>query len=72
MTSLLEVENLKTFFRTELGWVKAVDGISYHVDEREIIGLVGESGCGKSVSQLSSLQLILSPPGEIISGKTYK
>jgi len=68
MTELLKVKNLKTHFTTESGLVKAVDGISYHLDELEIIGLVGESGCGKSVSQLSVLQLI-SAPGEIVGGE---
>lgn len=65
---LLEVRNLKTYFKTDRGLVKAVDGISYHIDEREIVGLIGESGCGKSVSQLSVLQLI-PPPGEIVGGE---
>lgn len=68
MAELLKVENLKTQFKTESGVVKAVDGISYYLDEQEIIGLVGESGCGKSVSQLSVMQLI-STPGEIVGGK---
>ena len=68
MAELLRVEDLKTQFKTEGGVVKAVDGISYHIDEQEIIGLVGESGCGKSVSQLSVMQLI-STPGEIVGGK---
>jgi oligopeptide/dipeptide ABC transporter ATP-binding protein len=68
MSPLLEVKNLKTQFRTEGGVVKAVDGISYYIDEQEIIGLVGESGCGKSVSQLSVMRLI-SAPGEIVDGK---
>jgi oligopeptide/dipeptide ABC transporter ATP-binding protein len=67
MAELLKVENLKTQFNTEGGVVKAVDGVSYHIDEQEIIGLVGESGCGKSVSQLSVMQLI-STPGEIVGG----
>jgi len=69
MTVLLKVDNLKTQFKTERGLVKAVDGVSYYIDEEEIIGLVGESGCGKSVSQLSMLQLIPTPPGEIVGGK---
>jgi oligopeptide transport system ATP-binding protein len=69
MTPVLTVENLKTQFKTESGIVKAVDGVSYYIDENEIIGIVGESGCGKSVTQLSVLQLIASPPGEIVSGK---
>ena len=68
MSILLEVKNLATQFRTEGGVVKAVDGISYHLDEQEIIGLVGESGCGKSVSQLSVMQLI-SSPGRIVGGE---
>jgi len=69
MSVLLKVENLKTQFKTDAGLVKAVDGISYHVDEQEIVGLVGESGCGKSVSQLSVMQLIPTPPGEVTDGK---
>ena len=68
MAELLQVNNLETQFTTESGLVRAVDGISYHLDELEIIGLVGESGCGKSVSQLSVLQLI-SAPGEIVGGE---
>lgn len=68
MAELLRVNNLVTQFHTEGGLVKAVDGLSYHIDEQEIIGLVGESGCGKSVSQLSVLQLI-SAPGEIVGGE---
>jgi peptide/nickel transport system ATP-binding protein len=69
MSHLLEVNKLRTYFHTETGVVKAVDNISYYVDEEEIIGLVGESGCGKSVSQHSILQLIPNPPGEIVSGE---
>ncbi len=69
MTVLLKVENLRTQFTTERGLVKAVDGVSYHINEGEIVGLVGESGCGKSVSQLSLMQLIPSPPGEIVDGE---
>jgi oligopeptide/dipeptide ABC transporter ATP-binding protein len=69
MGRLLKVTNLSTEFRTERGVVKAVDNISYTVDESEIVGLVGESGCGKSVSQLSVLQLIPTPPGKIVSGQ---
>jgi peptide/nickel transport system ATP-binding protein len=68
MSILLEVKNLATQFNTEGGVVKAVDGVSYHLDEQEIIGLVGESGCGKSVSQLSVMQLI-SSPGRIVGGE---
>ncbi len=69
MAPLLRVENLKTYFHTYRGLVKAVDGVSFDLNEKETIGLVGESGCGKSVSMLSVLQLISSPPGEIVSGR---
>jgi oligopeptide transport system ATP-binding protein len=65
---LLEVTDLKTSFFTEEGVVHAVDGVSFHVEAGEILGLVGESGCGKSVTALSILRLIPSPPGEILSG----
>jgi len=68
MASVLEVENLKTYFKTEYGLVKAADGVSFKVDQGEIIGLVGESGCGKSVSILSVMQLIPTPPGKIVAG----
>ena len=68
MAELLRVNNLETQFKTESGLVKAVDGVSYYIDEQEIIGLVGESGCGKSVSQLSVMQLI-NPPGKITGGE---
>ncbi len=69
MERLLEVKNLKTYFHTADGIVKAVDGVSYHVNEQEIVGLVGESGCGKSVTQLSIMQLVQTPPGQIVEGK---
>jgi oligopeptide transport system ATP-binding protein len=70
MSALLEVKNLATYFNTEGGVVKAVDGVSFHIHEEEIVGLVGESGCGKSVSQLSVMQLI-SKPGKIVSGEIF-
>jgi oligopeptide/dipeptide ABC transporter ATP-binding protein len=60
---------LKTYFNTPNGVVKAVDGVSYHIDRQEIVGLVGESGCGKSVSQLSVMQLVQTPPGQIVEGE---
>jgi oligopeptide/dipeptide ABC transporter ATP-binding protein len=69
MTEVLKVENLKTYFKTERGMVKAVDGVSLQINEDEIVGLVGESGCGKSVTMLSVMQLIQTPPGKIVAGK---
>jgi peptide/nickel transport system ATP-binding protein len=68
MPSLLDVQNLRTYFKTDRGLVKAVDGVSFHINEREIVGVVGESGCGKSVTMLSIMQLIPIPPGKIESG----
>ncbi|MDD5701361.1 MAG: ABC transporter ATP-binding protein [Dehalococcoidales bacterium] len=68
MERLLEVKNLKTQFKTESGLVKAVDDVSYHIDEQEIVGVVGESGCGKSVTQLSIMRLI-NPPGKVVGGQ---
>ena len=68
MTEILRVNNLVTQFKTESGVVKAVNGVSYYIDEQEILGLVGESGCGKSVSQLSVMQLI-NAPGKITGGE---
>jgi oligopeptide transport system ATP-binding protein len=67
--SLLEVKNLATEFRTAEGVVRAVNGISYHLDEGEILGIVGESGSGKSVGVLSLLRLIPQPPGRIVDGE---
>ena len=68
MDRLLTVTGLTTEFRTERGIVRAVNNISYTVDQSEIVGLVGESGCGKSVSQLSVMQLVPNPPGKIVAG----
>jgi oligopeptide transport system ATP-binding protein len=65
---LLQVTDLKTRFHTPEGTVHAVNGISFHLNEGETVAVVGESGCGKSVSMLSLLQLIPIPPGEIYSG----
>ena len=66
---LLEVDELKTRFHTAEGTVYAVNGISFYVKEGETLAVVGESGCGKSVSMLSILRLIPIPPGEYASGK---
>ncbi len=68
MSILLDVKNLETHFNTEAGVVKAVNGVSYHINEQEIVGMVGESGCGKSVSQLSVIQLV-SSPGKVVGGE---
>jgi len=60
---LLQVKDLKTYFYTDDGIVKAVDGIDFTIKKGETLGMVGESGCGKSVSALSILQLVQDPPG---------
>jgi oligopeptide transport system ATP-binding protein len=69
MTSLLEVKGLKTRFFTQDGVVQAVNGVSYVLGEGEALGIVGESGCGKSVSVLSIMRLIPDPPGKIVGGE---
>ncbi|HEX7592654.1 MAG TPA: ABC transporter ATP-binding protein [Anaerolineae bacterium] len=69
MATLLEVKDLKTEFHTQDGIVHAVNGVSFTVDEGETLGLVGESGCGKSVSVLSIMRLIPVPPGKISNGQ---
>ena len=69
MAPLLEVKNIRTYFHTQDGVVKAVDGVSYDVNRGETIALVGGSGCGKTVSALSILRLVAEPAGKIISGE---
>jgi oligopeptide transport system ATP-binding protein len=71
MGALLEIKNLKTRFFTQDGVVHAVNGISLYLNEGETLGLVGESGCGKSVSMLSVLRLIPQPPGKIVGGEVW-
>jgi len=66
---LLQVNNLRTWFYTPDGIVKAVNGVSYNLNEGESLGLVGESGCGKSVSAMSIMRLIPTPPGKIAEGE---
>lgn len=66
---LLQITDLRTQFFTSAGVVQAVDGISYNVEEGETVAIVGESGCGKSVSVLSILRLIPDPPGRVVGGR---
>jgi oligopeptide/dipeptide ABC transporter ATP-binding protein len=68
MAHLLEVKNLKTHFPTRAGVVRAVDDVSFYIDRGELLGLVGESGCGKSMTALSIMRLI-APPGKIVGGE---
>ena len=68
MATLLQVRNLTTQFFTSSGTVRAVDNVTFHVDEGETVAVVGESGCGKSVSALSILRLVPWPPGKIVGG----
>jgi len=67
--TLLEVKNLRTYFETEDGTVKAVDGVSFELQRGETLGIVGESGSGKSVTNLSIIRLIPNPPGQIVGGE---
>ncbi len=69
MTPILDVRDLRTYFFTRAGVVRAVDGVSFTVHAGETVGLVGESGCGKSVTALSIMRLVPSPPGRIVSGE---
>ena len=67
---LLEVKDLQTHFPTRSGLVRAVDGVNFHLDRGELLGLVGESGCGKSITALSVMRLI-APPGKIVNGEIF-
>ena len=68
MSTLLDIKNLSTHFNTSAGTIKAVNDVSFKLREGETLGLVGESGCGKSVTALSIMRLVPSPPGRIVSG----
>src|SRR5688500_19692559 len=68
---VLEVRSLKTQFKTQDGVVKAVDDVSFYVMPGETLGVVGESGCGKSMTGLSIMRLIPSPPGKIVAGEIF-
>ena len=67
MSRLLDIQGLKTQFPTKAGLVKAVDDVSFYIDEGELLALVGESGCGKSITALSIMRLV-SEPGKIVGG----
>ena len=66
---LLEIRGLRTHFKTDEGWVHAVDGVDLHIDQGETLGVVGESGCGKSVTAFSVMRLLAMPPGRFEAGQ---
>ena len=68
-SALLEIRGLKTHFATDDGMVRAVDGVDLTIDRGETLGVVGESGCGKTVTAMSVLKLIAMPPGRIVDGE---
>jgi peptide/nickel transport system ATP-binding protein len=70
-TPLLDIRGLRTYFQTEAGVAKAVDGVNLTINPGEVLGLVGESGSGKSVTALSVLRLIPDPPGKIVAGEIF-
>src|SRR5512133_2757987 len=69
MADILKVEGLETHFQTQDGVVHAVNGVSFNLKEGETLGIVGESGCGKSVTMMSMMRLIPSPPGKVVAGR---
>ena len=69
---LLEVENLRTYFYTDAGTARAVDGVSFQIEEGETVGIVGESGCGKTVTSLSIMGLVPDPPGLVMAGSSIR
>ncbi|MGD8564392.1 MAG: ATP-binding cassette domain-containing protein, partial [Desulfarculaceae bacterium] len=68
MEDLLSIKDLRTYFFTPEGVVKALDGIDFDIAQGKTLGVLGESGCGKSVTALSIMRLVASPPGRIMSG----
>ena len=66
--NVVEFDNLHTYFFTDIGTVKAVDGVNFDVPQGKTVGVVGESGCGKSVTSLSLMQLVQRPQGQIVEG----
>src|SRR5579864_8657500 len=66
---ILEIKNLKTYFYLERSTVRALDGVNLSISRKSTLGLVGESGCGKSVMAMSVMRLIQSPPGKIVEGE---
>jgi len=71
LDTILEIHNLKTYFFLDSGTVRAVDGVDVTLDRNTTLGLVGESGCGKSVTAMSVMRLIQSPPGKIVEGEIF-
>ena len=69
---LLSVKDLRTYFRTDAGVARAVDGVSFALEKGEVLGIVGESGCGKSVTSLSIMRLVPQPAGEIVAGSSIR
>ena len=66
---MLDIQGLKTHFKTDDGWLHAVDGVDMSIDAGETVGVVGESGCGKSVTAKTVMKLIDMPPGKIVDGR---
>ena len=67
--NLIEIDNLQTHFFTDNGTVKSVNGVSFNIPKNKIVGVVGESGCGKSVTSLSIMQLVQAPQGQVVGGE---
>ena len=67
--NIVEFDNLHTYFFTDIGTVKSVDGVSFDIPKGKTVGVVGESGCGKSVTSLSLMQLVQRPQGQVVEGE---